>query len=209
MAAVMTDGDAPRRTVYVDPPFQEDQRGVAEPVSHPELRSTRWRWYFPWVKTAVSAPTYNGELLVANRTDEPWLLWHNYHRLGRVEPGEERSVRLVRFGTFSARQLAEDADYLLLSLTPDLSGIEIVEEDDVYLLRRASAAGETLQSAPDSTGLADVGLSRLTVNALQRIGVATLGELRGADLGDLWEVKGGPAAYAELIEKFWRQEGSG
>ncbi len=196
------------RTIDVEPPFDDGPRTDAVPEPHPHLQPNRWRFHFPWVKTAVSAPTYNGEILIANRTDQTSLLWHNYHSLGSLEPGVERHVRVVRVGTISVRKLAADPDpeYLLLSLAPDLLGAEIVDmvpDEGVYTLRRMDASGPMLESVPDSTSIKELALSPQTTRALKRIGVATAGQLRQADLGTLWDVRNGAAAYAELVEKLF------
>jgi hypothetical protein len=193
------------RTIYVDSPLDGDRAPVATPEPHPYLQPDGWRFRFPWVKTAVSAPTYDGELLIANRTDATWLLWHNYHSLGLLDAGAERRVGLVRAGTVSARKLVADvnSEYLLLSLSPDLQAAEIVDVspgEGAYVLRRLDVGRRNLDSVPDSSTLRDLGLSAKTARALQRIGVTTAGQLRQADLGALWGVRHGAAAYAELLD---------
>lgn len=207
MAANVTRGDDIARTIYVEPPGEGASPADALPEVHPSRQPNRWRYHFPWVKTAVSAPTYDGEILIANRTGQTWLLWHNYHSLGLVDPGTERQVRVARVGTLSARVLAAPADseYLLLALAPDLSGAEIVDVtpgEGFYTLRRMDARGSVPGAVPDSTGVKELGLSPKTINALKRLGVTTAGQLRQADLGALWDVRNGPAAYVELLEKF-------
>ena len=197
--------DETARTIYVDPPFDDGPRTDAVPEPRSHLQPNRWRFHFPWVKTAVSAPTYNGELLIANRTDHTWLVWHNCHGLGLLDAGDERHVRLVRAGTLSTRKLVADADseYLLLSLSPDLLGVEIVDiasGEGFYTLRRMDTRGPALESLPDSTSIGELGLSSKTIAALKRIGVTTAGQLRQTDLGALWDARNGPAAYAELVE---------
>jgi hypothetical protein len=108
-------------------------------------------------------------------------------------------------GTISARKLVADADseYLLLSLTPDLLGVEIVDVapgEGFYTLRAMDTHGAMLETLPDSTKIEELGLSSKTTRALRHIGVATAGQLRQADLGALWDTRNGPAAYAELVE---------
>src|SRR5579884_1536277 len=127
-------------TIYVDPPVDDSHQSDAVPEPHPHLQPSRWQFRFPWVKTAVSAPSYNGELLIVNRTRQRWLVWHNYHRLGLFDAGDIRHVRLVRAGTISARKLVTDvnSEYLLLALSPTLFGVEIVNitpEEGFYTLR--------------------------------------------------------------------------
>jgi hypothetical protein len=205
MVTTVARQDETGRTIYVDAPWHDRPQVEAVPEPHPHLQPNRWRFHFPWVKTAVSAPTYNGELLLANRTDHTWLVWHNYHGLGLLDPGDERHVRLARVGTISARKLVADADseYLLLSLTPDLLGVEIVDVapgEGFYTLRAMDTHGAMLETLPDSTKIEELGLSSKTTRALRHIGVATAGQLRQADLGALWDTRNGPAAYAELVE---------
>lgn len=207
MAMMIAVEDECARTICVDPPLDHRARVDPVPEPRPDLQPNRWRFRFPWVKTAVSAPSYNGEILIANRTYETWLLWHNYHNLGLLDPGDTRLVRLVRAGTLSARQLVADvsSEYLLLSLSPDLAGAEIVEtapEEGYFALRGMSERGPVLESLPDSMPIKDLGLTPRTEKALQRIGVTTAGELRQTDLGELWDVRNGPEAYAELIVMF-------
>jgi len=190
-------------TTHVHPPPDH----VLAPQPDPKLQPNRWRFYFPWTKTAVSAPTYNGEILLANRTRRVWMVWHNYHNLGTIEPEEERRVRLVRTGTISARLFTggADAEFILLPLTPTLQGVEIVDMDgdEEYFTLRAIESGEvTAETLPESTRIRELGLSSQTRRALKRIGVTTLGQLRETDLGLLWDVRDGSAAYVELVEKF-------
>lgn len=203
MSAVLPRESVP--TIYVDPPLDEGRGKVSMPRPWNRRQGRRWRLYFPWVKTAVSAPTYNGELLIVNRTEHTWLLWHNYHALGPIDPGLERHFKLVRVGSISVRKLVADAgsEYLLLPLTPDLLGVEIVEigcGEGFYTLRPVEASQPALESVPDSTSLKELGLTARTRAVLRRIGVTTAGELRRTDLETLWGVRDGPAAFVELVE---------
>lgn len=191
--------------VFVDPADDAAHPSAAVPEPRSHLQPDGWRYHFPWVKTAVSAPAYNTALLIANRTEKSWLLWHNYHSLGLLEAGTERRVRVVRAGTLSARQLlaGPQAEYLLVSLASDLIGVEIAEisgGEGVYELRRMRAGYGELSNLPDSTKLKELKLSARTENALKRIGILTAGDLQRADLGALWEVRNGAEAYAELVE---------
>lgn len=202
-SAVMDEGI---RTIYVDPRGSARDEKEARTKTSPAPQRDRWRYRFPWVKTAVSAPTYNGEILIINRTDRTWLLWHNYHQLGPFDPVDERRVRVVRMGTISARPLTDtDAEYLLLSLHPSTDGVEIVDVaagEGFYALRALESDRVSLADVPGSTTVEELGLSARTVGALRRIGIKTVAQLREADLGALWDAKHGAAAYAELVEKF-------
>jgi hypothetical protein len=176
------------------------------PEPNPDLQQDRWRFYFPWVKTAVGAPAYNDELLIANRTDRTWLLWHNFHSLGLLDAGDQRYVRVVRAGTISARELVAgpDTEYILASLAPDLVGLEVVDVsggEGLFELRRIERTRAGSAGLPDSARIEDLNLSARTENALKRLGITTIGELKRADLGELWSVRNGLAAYAELASQ--------
>ncbi len=191
--------------IFVEPPDEATHPSAAVPEPRSHLQPDGWRYHFPWVKTAVSAPAYNSALLIANRTEKTWLLWHNYHSLGMLEAGTERRVRVVRAGTLSARQLlaGPQAEYLLVSLAYDLIGVEIADisgGEGVYELRRMQAGYGELLNLPDSTKVKELKLSARTENALRCIGILTAGDLKRADLGVLWEVRNGAEAYAELVE---------
>jgi DNA-directed RNA polymerase alpha subunit len=47
----------------------------------------------------------------------------------------------------------------------------------------------------------ELGFPARTINALKRTGVTTAGKLRRMDLLALWDVRNGPAAIAELVDK--------
>lgn len=200
LAAEVTGG-----MIYVEPPGEVGHPSAALPEPRSHLQPDGWRYHFPWVKTAVSAPAYNTALLIANRTEKTWLLWHNYHSLGMLEAGIERRVRVVRTGTLSARQLlaGPQAEYLLVSLAYELVAVEIADisgGEGIYELRRMQAGHGELSNLPDSTKLKELKLSARAENVLKRIGILTVGDLKRADLGALWEVRNGAAAYAELVE---------
>lgn len=57
-------------------------------------------------------------LLLENKTGVAWMVYHNFHRLGIIDPGEVLVFHLVKHGSLSARPVAEgDAvEYLVLSL---------------------------------------------------------------------------------------------
>jgi hypothetical protein len=81
--------------------------------------------------------------------------------------------------------------------------VDTVPGEGLYTLRPLLAGQPEGEELPDSTGIEELGLSPRTVRALRRMGVTTAGQLRQTDLGALWNVRNGPAAYAELVELFF------
>lgn len=118
-------------SICVDWPDQLDRPVTPPPVPEtaPRLRPDRWRYRFPWVKTAVSAPIYDGQLIIANDTDFTWQIWHDYHSLGLVPPRSLRRRRLVKSGTVSARRLPAPVgeEYIFVSLIPSAAEVRIVD----------------------------------------------------------------------------------
>lgn len=211
MATISDSDHSVSPMVSADPPFVEDTPRYPATAPAPKSQGTLWRFRFPWVKTAVGAPTYNNVLQVVNHTVDAWMVWHNYHWLGALEPETERTFQVVRAGTLSARPrgAGPESEYLLISLAPHLVGVEIVDLDgdgSVYVLRPISDPDGTSAEPPDSTPIKELKLSFRTQRALRRIGVTTYGELRRADLGALWDAHDGAAAYAELVAQLsvWR-----
>ena len=66
-------------------------------------------------------------MMVENRTEISWLVYHNYHCLGIVDPGELLVFHLYKHGSLSARPQKEsdEVEYLVLSLTFDVNFVYI------------------------------------------------------------------------------------
>jgi hypothetical protein len=96
---------------------------------------------FPWVKTAVGAPTEDDDLLIVNATDEAWMLWLGYRSLGIVPPRVEWAITIARPGLLSARRVGAPVgtEYLTLPLTPAVRAVQIagtlVAGETPYILR--------------------------------------------------------------------------
>jgi hypothetical protein len=119
------------------PPVVLDDPSAAVPQPAPRLFRHRWRFRFPWVKTAVGAPIDDEGLLIDNRTGDAWRLHLGYRDLGTVAPYRQRLVTVSRAGMLMARQLhaPTGTEYLMLPLTPRVRAVEI---------RRDSRQGKTL-----------------------------------------------------------------
>ena len=84
------------------------------------------------------------ELLIANNTAIPWYVYHKFHQLGILDPGETVLFRLRKRGNLNARpNLESDAvEYLVLDLNSAIQRVEIYrrsmgKEVDVYDMRAA------------------------------------------------------------------------
>ena len=84
------------------------------------------------------------QLLIVNNTAIRWYVYHNFHQLGILDPGETTLFRLRKRGNLNARpNLESDAvEYLLLDLNSRIQRIEIYrrsmgKEVDVYDMRAA------------------------------------------------------------------------
>lgn len=94
------------------------------------------------VKLAMSGD--DEELLVVNTTAISWRVYHNYHLLGIIDPGEEQEFRLQRRGQLKVCPgLESDAtEYLVLDLNGRLDRVEIYrrhmgKELETYEMRAA------------------------------------------------------------------------
>lgn len=84
------------------------------------------------------------ELLVVNNTAISWYVYHKFHHLGILDPGETVLFRLRKRGNLNARpNLGSDAvEYLVLDLNSEIQRVEIYrrsmgKELDVYDMRAA------------------------------------------------------------------------
>jgi hypothetical protein len=94
------------------------------------------------VKLAMSGN--EEELLIVNNTAIPWYVYHKFHQLGILDPGETVLFRLRKRGYLNARpNLESDAvEYLVLDLNSGIQRVEIYrrsmgKEVDVYDMRAA------------------------------------------------------------------------
>jgi hypothetical protein len=84
------------------------------------------------------------DLLVVNTTAISWYVYHTFHRLGVLDPGESVLFHLRKSGNLNARpDLESDAvGYLVLDLTAKVQRVEIYRRNmgrdlDIYDMRVA------------------------------------------------------------------------
>ena len=126
--------------IVLDRPLTDDAVDMP-PETAPRLQRQWWRYMFPWVKTAVGAPTEDDDLLIVNATDEAWMLSLGYRALGMVPPRVEWAITVARIGLLSARRVGAPVgtEYLTLSLTPTVRAVQIANTalpgETPYILR--------------------------------------------------------------------------
>ncbi|MDQ6659753.1 MAG: hypothetical protein M3Z24_02165 [Chloroflexota bacterium] len=66
-------------------------------------------------------------LMLENKTPVSWLVYHNYHRLSIIDPGELLAFHLYKHGSLSVRPLYESdaTEYLVLELGFDVTYVHI------------------------------------------------------------------------------------
>ncbi len=106
-------------------------------------RSGGWfRWLQRRVKLALGGD--DDELVLENKTDVSWRVYHDYHQLGIIDAGEQHTFKLVKHGSLNARPYNENenTEYLVLSLSQRVHKIFIYQRKmgqdvEVYDMRVA------------------------------------------------------------------------
>jgi hypothetical protein len=184
---------------YIDEIIDDPSEAVTR--TDARLQPDGWRYYFPWVKTAVGTPFDNDRLLVDNQTGRAWKLWHRFHEVGMVAEYSQKELRVVRAGLLTAQQVPPTggADFIMVTLRPSGYAVQIVDaspgeaffEMRLLLERDARVSGEDRGQAPFGVRMSpdmpieELGLSKRAVKGLRRLRLRTLGELQIADLEEL------------------------
>lgn len=100
-------------------------------------------WFMRIQQRVKLALAGDGEdLLVANSTAVSWYVYHKFHRLGMLSPGESVLFHVSKHGNLNARpDLGSDiVEYLVLDLTAKIQYVEIYRRSigkgfDVYDMR--------------------------------------------------------------------------
>lgn len=96
------------------------------------------------IKLAMSGD--DEELLIVNSTTVRWHIYHKFHQLGILDPGEARLFRLQKRGNLNARpdqeRPSDAVDYLVLDLSSRIERVEIYRRSmgqalEVYDMRAA------------------------------------------------------------------------
>lgn len=100
---------------------------MAIQLDDPDVKQTqetsprRWGGWFRQVQRRVKLALAgdNDKLVLENKTDVSWYVYHDYHQLGIIDAGEQRTFKLVKHGSLSVRPYVEgeNVEYLVLSLS--------------------------------------------------------------------------------------------
>jgi hypothetical protein len=107
----------------------------------PERRAGGWSIQ-PQPRIGLGLGSDDELLMLENRTTFLWVVYHNYHCLGMIDPGELLILHLYKHGSLSARPWMQDdaSEYLLLPLNFDVTYVYIYQrqmskEVEVYDMR--------------------------------------------------------------------------
>ena len=69
------------------------------------------------------------ELVLENKTKIAWRVYHDYHMLGIIDPGETQRLKIEKHGTLNVRPAddSEEVEYLVLSLDISIHRIRIYQ----------------------------------------------------------------------------------
>ncbi|HZR40193.1 MAG TPA: hypothetical protein VFB12_08765 [Ktedonobacteraceae bacterium] len=117
-------------------------------VRQPETRTSPRRsggWFRKLqqrIRLALSGS--DDELVLENKTGISWRVYHDYHWLGTIDPGEHQTFKLEKRGTLNVRPSVDgdDIEYLVLPLDIRIHRVRIyqrrlAQDVEVYDMRAA------------------------------------------------------------------------
>ena len=107
----------------------EIEQPDAPPLETKLRRSGGW-FTREWHRIKLALAGSDEELMLENKTQVSWLVYHDYHLLGIIDAGEYLVFRLHKRGSLNVRPSAEkeQVEYLMLPL-----GVQVRR---VYIYRR-------------------------------------------------------------------------
>jgi hypothetical protein len=123
--------------IKIDPHVKRPQTETA-----PRRSGGWWRALQRRVRLALSGS--DDELVVENKTAISWRVYHDYHWLGTIDPGEVQTFKLEKRGTLNVRPSVDgdDIEYLVLPLDVRVHRVRIYQrrlgqDVEVYDMRAA------------------------------------------------------------------------
>lgn len=98
------------------PPDVEQTQSPTETL--PERRRGGWSLR-PQPRIGLDLGSDDEMLLLENETEIPWIVYHSFHQLGIIDPGELLVFHLCKHGTLNVRPVGKEdiVEYLVLPLT--------------------------------------------------------------------------------------------
>lgn len=99
------------------PAFPEVEQEAPPTETQPKRRLGGWSPR-PRPRVGLNLGSDDEMLLLENRTDIPWTVYHGFHQLGIIDPGELLVFHLYKHGSLSVRPVGNEdvVEYLVLSL---------------------------------------------------------------------------------------------
>ncbi len=122
---------------------ETEQTEVPPTETQPQRRAGGWSIQ-PQPRIGLNMGSDDELLLLENKTTIPWIVYHNFHQLGRINPGELLAFHLCKHGSLSARPSQKDdtVDYLVLTLNYSINQVYIYRRQmgkdvEIYDMRAA------------------------------------------------------------------------
>jgi len=120
-----------------------EQEEILPTKTLPQRRAGGWSLH-PQPRIGLNLGRDDELLLLENKTTIPWIVYHNFHQLGIIDPDELLVFHMCKHGSLSARPCEKDdvVEYLVLSLNYDIDQVEIYRrqmgvELEVYYMHAA------------------------------------------------------------------------
>ena len=121
----------------------EIEQPDAPPLETKVRRSGGW-FTREWHRIRLALASSDEELMLENKTQVSWRVYHDYHLLGVIDAGEYLVFRLHKHGLLNVRPSAEkeQVEYLVLPLNFNVTYVhiyrrQIAQNVEVYDMRVA------------------------------------------------------------------------
>lgn len=108
------------------PAFPEVEREAPPTKTQPKRRPGGWHPR-PQPRIGLGLGSDDELLMLENRTEIAWTVYHNFHRLGIIDPGELLLFHLCKHGSLNARPVSNEdvVEYLVLALNYSMNQVNI------------------------------------------------------------------------------------
>ncbi len=126
-------------TITYAPEVEELETPSTETL--PQRRAGGWSLK-PQPRIGLNLGSDDEMLLLENKTQVSWMIYHNFHQLGIIDPGELLVFHLCKHGSLNVRPIDtnDTVEYLVLSLNYYVNQVNIYKrqigkELEVYDMR--------------------------------------------------------------------------